>query len=109
MQSFQDTVLNVVLSPTLWLCVLLGLTYGVLFALWRGGGWRQLVRDVAIGITGFAAGQLLASFLRLSALRVGEVHFLWGSLTSVLFLLVGRRLLKPHATPGGTKSGLTKP
>ena len=93
MQSLQDIVLDIVLSPTLWLCVIFGLVYGALFTLWRGGGWRQLALDAGVGVIGFAAGQLIASLMRLPTLRVGEVHLLWGSLASVIFLLAGRRWL----------------
>lgn len=105
MQIFEDIVLDIALSPTLWLCVLFGVVYGVLFTLWRGGGWRQLARDVSVGVIGFAAGQVLASVLHLPMVRVGEVHLLWGSLASVSFLLIGRRLLRPRATPARPKPG----
>ena len=96
MQSLQDIVFDIILSPTLWLCVIFGLVYAVLFTLWRGGGWRQLALDAGAGVIGFAAGQLIASVLRLPTLRVGEVHLLWGSLASVFFLLAGRRWRGPR-------------
>jgi len=106
--SLEDVILDIALSPTLWLCVVFGLVYGVLFTLWRGSGWVQLARDAAVGVLGFAAGQLLASVLRLPAVKVGEVHLLWGSLASVFSLLVGRRLLRPRAAAAKPKSGATR-
>jgi hypothetical protein len=96
MQSLLDRLLDIALSPALWLCVLFGLVYGILFTLWRGGGLRQLLRDVVTAVLGFGLGQLLASFLHLPTLRVGEVHLLWGSLFAVLALLVGRRYWRPR-------------
>jgi len=104
----EDVILDIALSPTLWLCVVFGLVYGVLFTLWRGSGWRQLARDAAVGVFGFVAGQLLASVLRLPVVKVGEVHLLWGSLASVFSLLVGRRLFRPRAATSKTKSGSTR-
>ncbi len=101
-------MLDFALSPTLWLCVVFGVIYGALFTLWRGGGWRQLARDAGVGVIGFVVGQLIASVLRLPTLRVGEVHLLWGSLASVFFLLIGRRLLKPRVLPVKTRSGSTR-
>jgi hypothetical protein len=101
MQPLLDRVLDIALSPALWLCVLFGLVYGILFTLWRGGGPRQLLRDIVTSVLGFGLGQLLASFLHLPSLRVGEVHLLWGSLFAVLALLVGRRYWRsrPAAKP----------
>lgn len=96
MQPLFDRLLDIALSPALWLCVLFALIYSILFTLWRGGGFRQLLRDIAAGVLGFGCGQLLASFLRLPTLLVGEVHLLWGSLFAVLALLVGRRYWRPR-------------
>lgn len=96
MERYIDLALDVALSPALWLSVLLGVIYGVLFTLWRGGGWRQALRDVVAAAVGFGVGQLLATLLPLPSPRVGEVHLLWGSLFAVLFLLVGRRVWRPR-------------
>jgi hypothetical protein len=98
MQPFLDTVLDIALSPALWLCILFGAIYSLLFTLWRGGGWRQLLRDLVAGIAGFGLGQGIASLLRLPTLPVGEVHLVWGSLFAVLLLLVGRRAWRPRAS-----------
>jgi hypothetical protein len=104
MQTLLDTALDIVLSPALWLCVLFGVIYSVLFTLWRGGGFRQLLRDLVAGVLGFGMGQLVASFLHLTILRVGEVHMLWGSLGAVLALLIGRRYWRPRR-PAKTAPG----
>jgi hypothetical protein len=103
MQALLDRVLDIALSPALWLCVLFGLIYSVLFTLWRGGGFKQLLRDIVVGVLGFAAGQLLASILHLPTLRVGEVHLLWGSLLAVIALLAGRRYWRPRPVPKASR------
>ncbi len=99
MQPLLDRVLDSALSPALWLCILFGLVYGILFTIWRGGGFRQLGRDVLIGIVGFGAGQLVASGLSLPTVPVGEVHLLWGSLFAVVALLVARRYWRTRPGP----------
>jgi hypothetical protein len=101
-----DILLDIVLSPALWLCILFGVVYGILFTLWRGGGFRQLLRDIAVAVLGFGLGQVLASFLHLPTVRVGEVHLLWGSLFAVLALLVGRRYWRRRPAP---KASATPP
>jgi hypothetical protein len=97
--------LDVALSPALWLSALFGLIYAILFTLWRGGGWRQGLRDLVAGVLGFGLGQLIASLLPLPTLQVGEVHLLWGSLFAVLFLLLGRRVWRPRPRPPAEVSG----
>jgi hypothetical protein len=96
MGALTDSVLDVVLSPTLWMCVLFGVVYAVLFSIWRGGGPRQWLHDIIAGVLGFALGQLTATLFHLPTLMVGQVHLLWGSLFAVLALLVGRRYWRPR-------------
>jgi hypothetical protein len=113
MAALLDLVLDIVLSPALWMCVLFGLVYAVLFTLWRGGGFGQMLRDIVAGVAGFGLGQILATVVRVPSPRVGEVHLLWGSLFCVLFLLAGRRYWRPRRTSrvqaggmgAGTSSG----
>ncbi len=96
MQALLDLALDVVLSPALWMCVLFGAVYAVLFTLWRGGKVGQFLRDLTVGVLGFGLGQVLATLVRVPTVRVGEVHLLWGSLFAVLALLVGRRYWRPR-------------
>jgi uncharacterized membrane protein YeaQ/YmgE (transglycosylase-associated protein family) len=95
-ERYMDLALDVALSPALWLSILLGLVYGALFTLWRGGGWRQAWRDLVAGVVGFGFGQLLAMLLPLPSPQVGEVHLLWGSIMAVVFLLLSRRFWRPR-------------
>ncbi len=59
-----EPALDVLLSPTLWLCVGLGMACGLLFHIWRGGGWRWLLADFLAGVVGFAVGQVAGTLLR---------------------------------------------
>jgi hypothetical protein len=87
-----EKLLDVVLAPGLWLSVLFALIYGLLFSVWRWGGWRQLARDVLAALLGFAAGQLAGTLMGLSWLRVGQVQLLWGTAGAVAVLALGRML-----------------
>ena len=90
----SDRLWDILLSPALWLGLLLALAYGALCTLWRGGGWRQLPRDLAAACVGFGLGQLAGSLLGINLLRVGQVHVLWGTLGAGLALFLGRRYAK---------------
>jgi hypothetical protein len=101
-----DWLLDVALSPALWLSVFLALACSLLFHLWRGGGTRQLGRDLLAGLPGFAVGQAVGSLLRLPGLRLGDVQLVWGLLGAVAGLVLSRRLAgrqaaskKQHAAP----------
>jgi len=87
-----EKLLDVVLSPGLWLSVLLALVYSALFSAWLWSGWRQLGRDVPAGLVGFAAGQLFGTVLDLSWLQIGQVQLLWGTAGAVVMLGAGRLL-----------------
>lgn len=86
-----DRLWDIALSPALWLSVALALAYGTLFTLWRGGGWRQWLRDLLTAGVGFSLGQLAGILLANTLLRVGDVHVLWATLGAVAALLWARR------------------
>ncbi|OQA47043.1 MAG: hypothetical protein BWY52_00392 [Chloroflexi bacterium ADurb.Bin325] len=90
--SLLDRLLNIALSPALWLSVLLAFIYSTLFTLWRGGGWGQWPRDLALGLAGFGAGHLVGLLTGLDWLRIGDVQLLWGSLGALIALFLGRRI-----------------
>jgi hypothetical protein len=94
----SDWVLDVALSPALWLSAFLAIAASLLFYLWRGGGRRQLGRDVLAGLAGFAAGQVLGMALRLPDLRLGDVQLIWGLLGCVAGLVAGRRFPRGRQT-----------
>jgi hypothetical protein len=90
-----DTGLDVLLSPGLWLSVLLVLIYSLLLSAWRWGGWRQLGRDVLAGLLGFAVGQLIGTLAGFQWGRIGQVQLLLGTAGAVAALAVGRMIWHP--------------
>ena len=87
-----DGALDLLLSPALWLSIVVATLVSLAFTAWRGGDLRQLVRDLVAGLIGFGAGQLLGSFLPFSLLRIGEVYIVWGVLGSLAGLMLGRSI-----------------
>ncbi len=90
-----DTIMDVVLSPSLWLGLALALSYSALFYSWQRGGMRQLGRDLLAGCLGFGLGELAGVLLNVNFLVVGQVQLLMGTLGAVLALLITRRYGRP--------------
>ena len=88
--GWVDLALDVMLSPGLWLSVLLALIYSLLFSAWRWAGWGQLGRDVLVGLLGFAVGQLIGTLVGFDLGRIGQVQLLLGTAGAVAMLAVGR-------------------
>jgi hypothetical protein len=97
--GWLDAGLDVLLSPGLWLSVLLVLIYSLLFSAWRWGGWRQLGCDVLAGLLGFAVGQLISTLGGFNWLHIGQVQLLLGTIGAVTALAVGRMIW--HSAGGG--------
>jgi uncharacterized membrane protein YeaQ/YmgE (transglycosylase-associated protein family) len=94
-----EPLLDVLLSPALWLSLALGGACGLLFHIWRRGGWRWLLGDLLVGMLGFAAGQMIAGLLQFDWLRIGQVRVLPGVVGAVVFLMACRLLLSGGMAP----------
>jgi hypothetical protein len=92
-----DGVLDVVLSPALWLGVLLAVVCSLLFYGWRGGDRRQFGRDAVAALVGFAAGQMAAAYLQLDLLRLGQLEIVGGIVGAAVALFLGRLVWRPGA------------
>ncbi len=92
MADLYEAALNLVLLPALWLSVALGLTCGVLFYLWRRGGWRRFWRDLVAGVVGFALGQVLVARFGAEITLIGQVQVIPGLVGALMVLIVGRAL-----------------
>jgi len=92
-----DGVMDVVLSPALWLSVAVAFACSVLFYGWRGGGMRQLGRDVVVSLLGFGIGQLAGTYLQLDFLRLGQIQLLAGIAGAILALFLGRLVWRQDA------------
>lgn len=86
-----EGLLDLLLSPALWLGVVLALLYGAFFFGWRGGGVRQLGRDLVTGLLGFGIGQLGGALAGISLLRLGQLQLLAATAGAFCALLLGRR------------------
>jgi hypothetical protein len=93
-----DGVIDIVLSPALWLSVVIAVVCSVLFYAWRGGGARQLGRDVVAGLLGFGAGQLIGAYLQLDLPRLGEIQVAASIAGAVFALFIGRLIWRPAAS-----------
>jgi hypothetical protein len=93
-----DGVIDVVLSPALWLSVAIAVVCSVLFYAWRGGGARQLGRDVVAGLLGFGAGQLIGAYLQMDLPRLGEVQVVVGVAGAAFALFIGRLIWRTAAS-----------
>lgn len=85
-----EGVTDVILSPALWLSVVVAVVCSVLFYGWRGGGARQFGRDVVAGLLGFGIGQLAGTYLELNLFQLGQIQLLAGITGAVSALFIGR-------------------
>ena len=90
--SLIETLLDLLLAPALWLSLGLGLAAGMLFHLWRRGGWTRFWRDLLAGTLGFILGQLLGGWLGNEHLLIGQTQLIPGLAAAVLLLFVARLL-----------------
>jgi uncharacterized membrane protein YeaQ/YmgE (transglycosylase-associated protein family) len=75
--------------PTLLLGLILSTLYGALFHLWRGGNAGRLLLYLILSWIGFWLGQLIANYFDFSFDTLGQLHLLFSTLGSLIFLAVG--------------------
>lgn len=92
MGAMVDGALDLLLSPALWLSVVLASLVSLAFTAWRGGDLRQLGLDLVASLIGFGLGQLLGTLLPFDLLRIGEIYIVWGVLGAVAALMLGRSI-----------------
>ena len=95
--AWLEMALDIVLSPGLWLSVLLALIYSLLFSAWRWAAGASS-RDVLAGLLGFAAGQLIGTLVGFDLGRIGQVQLLLGTAGAVAMLAVGRTIWRTRET-----------
>jgi hypothetical protein len=78
--------------PTVLLFIVLASLYAGLFHFIKGKTTTELLLFWAASLAGFGTGQLAAYSLGTHFLMLGEIHFLEGTLTSVIFLSIVRWL-----------------
>ncbi len=75
--------------PTLLLGLILSTLYGALFHLWRGGNAGRLFLYLILSWIGFWLGQLIANYFNISFDTLGQLHLLFSTLGSLIFLALG--------------------
>lgn len=75
--------------PTILLGLILSTLYGAVFHLWRGGNAGRLLLYLILSWVGFWLGQLIANYLNFSFDTIGQLHLLFSSLGSLVFLAIG--------------------
>ena len=80
------------MPPYLLLSLLIAGTYGVLFHLWRGKTFRELLLYLGAAIAGFALGEVAGSAIGLPLFTLGPVHIVEASLASWSLLFIARWL-----------------
>jgi uncharacterized membrane protein YeaQ/YmgE (transglycosylase-associated protein family) len=75
--------------PTLFLGLVLSTLYGSLFHLWRGGNAGRFLYYLVLAWVGFWIGHLIGNLLNSSFDTIGQLHFVFATLGSVIFLGIG--------------------
>jgi uncharacterized membrane protein YeaQ/YmgE (transglycosylase-associated protein family) len=75
--------------PTLLLGIILSTLYGALFHLWRGGSAGRLLLYLLLAWIGFWLGQLIGNLFNVSFDMLGQLHLLFATLGSLIFLAIG--------------------
>jgi uncharacterized membrane protein YeaQ/YmgE (transglycosylase-associated protein family) len=85
--------------PTLFLGLILSTLYGAIFHLWRGGNAGRLLLYLILSWIGFWIGQLVGNLLNVSFDTLGQLHLLFATLGSLIFLAIGFWLSLVQAEP----------
>jgi uncharacterized membrane protein YeaQ/YmgE (transglycosylase-associated protein family) len=75
--------------PALFLGLILSTLYGALFHLWRGGNAGRLLLYLVLAWIGFWLGHLVGNLLNVSFDTLGQLHLLFATFGSIIFLGIG--------------------
>jgi uncharacterized membrane protein YeaQ/YmgE (transglycosylase-associated protein family) len=84
--------MDLLLSPSLILSLIIASAYAALFNLWQGGSGKNLLLYLLASWLGFAIGELVAGFFGLGILMIGEVHVVEGTIGAWLLLFLAKWL-----------------
>ena len=76
-------------APAFFFSLLLATMIGALYHFWRGGSGSRLVLMLILAWIGFFLGNLIASSLEIDFLMIGPISGGFGSLGSLLLLILG--------------------
>lgn len=80
--------MDLLLSPSLILSLIIASACAALFNLWQGGNAKSLLIYLLASWLGFAIGELAADFSGLDMLMIGEVHVVEGTIGAWLLLFL---------------------
>lgn len=79
------------MSPTLLLIAILAAATGLIYHLWRGGGFARLILSIIAAGIGMAIGQVVSQFLGWRLIMLGEVHLIPALIGGLLVLVLINR------------------
>jgi len=75
--------------PSLLFALLVGLLYGALYHLFRGGGFWRLLFYLSLSVFGFAVGHLVGLWRGWIFIPLGSLNFGMSSICSLIILVIG--------------------
>ncbi len=79
------------MSPTILLLVILAVATGLIYHLWRGGGFARLILSIVAAGIGMAIGQVLSQLFGWRLILLGEVHLVQALIGGLLVLVLINR------------------
>ena len=86
------------MSPTILLLAILAVATGLIYHLWRGGGFERLLLSIIAAGIGIAIGQVLSQLFGWRLILLGEVHLVQALIGGLLVLVLINR---PDVAPSG--------
>jgi hypothetical protein len=85
--------------PALILGLVLASLYALLFHLWRGRGWRDLLFLWLAALIGFASGHLVGQLWGFVPWTIGQLHVIEGTVLALVLMGLARWLAQEREVP----------
>ena len=79
------------MSPTILLLAILAVATGLIYHLWRGGGFARLILSIVAAGIGMAIGQVVSQLFGWRLILLGEVHLVQALIGGLLVLVLINR------------------
>jgi hypothetical protein len=79
------------MSPTILLLAILAVATGLIYHLWRGGGFARLILSIVAAGIGIAIGQVVSQLSGWRLIMLGEVHLVQALIGGLLVLVLINR------------------
>ena len=79
------------MSPTILLLAILAVATGLIYHLWRGGGFARLILSIVAAGIGMAIGQVVSQLFGWRLILLGEVHLVQALIGCLLVLVLINR------------------